>query len=81
VEAHLAGVAVGSAFVFGMVMEALARWFTVWMRDARVLALGRGGRRSDAKSKAMNASSARTPQGVLLFSIFAISATWTLNDD
>jgi len=72
-EAHFFVVAVGSAFVLGMVIETLAMWFTAWMCDARALALGRGGRRSAVKRRATNAISARTPQCVLLFSIFGIS--------
>ncbi len=64
--------AVGSAFVLGIVMKGLAMVFTDWMRDAFVLAsaLSGGRRRSAAKSSAMNAISARTPECVFLFSDF-----------
>ena len=72
-DAHLFDVAGGSAFVLGMVKETHATRFTAPMRDARALALGRGGRMCAAKSSAMNASSARTPQCIFLFSIFGIS--------
>jgi hypothetical protein len=64
--------AVGSAFVLGIVMKGLAMVFTDWMRDAFVLAsaLSGGRRRSAARSSAMNAISARTPECVFLFSNF-----------
>lgn len=65
-------VAVGSAFVLGTVIETLATWLTGWIRDALALALGRGGRRSVAKSRAMTAISAKTPQCVLLFFMFGV---------
>src|SRR5205807_817652 len=68
VVAHLFGAAVESAFV--LVTEKLAMLFTPMTRDARALALGRGGRRHAAKSNAMHAT--RTPQGLCLFFMFGI---------
>ena len=66
-DAHLFPVAVGGAFVLGIVHETLSTWFTVWMRDARAFGLGRGGRTNVAKSSEMTASNAGIPRCGFLF--------------
>ena len=72
-NSHLLGVGVGCAIVF--VVEKLERLLTPVIRDAAALGLDRGGRTNAAKSKALNATSARTPPCVFLFFIFGISVT------
>ena len=65
------GKGLGSAIVLGIGIETRETWLTVVIRDARDLALGRGGRRYAAKSSAIIA--ATTPRCIFLFFIFGIS--------